>query len=92
LGRNIDRAVVVGRLVQKLKRSRGLSVVVVEHSAETLAPPDLPIRGSNLQCWLNNSAIEPLMVSLKVVILEILVDHIAGALLRKKSFDPQPPF
>jgi len=48
---------------------------VVEHAAETLAPPDFSKRGSNLQSWSDNSAIEPLMVLLKVVVLEILVDY-----------------
>ncbi len=41
------------RLVQKLKRSCRVSVVVIEHPAETLASSDFSIRGTNLQCWLS---------------------------------------
>jgi len=54
--------------------------VVIEHPAKTLAPPDFAIRGSNLQCWLENWAIESLMVSLTVIILGMLVDHISQTL------------
>lgn len=47
--------------------------MVVEHPSKTLT--DFPIRGSSLQRWLDNSAIESVMVSLTVIILEVLVDH-----------------
>ncbi len=59
--------------------------VEVEHPAEALAPPDFRIRGSNLQCWLENRAIESLMVSLTVIKLEMLVDHTSQMLFSEKD-------
>jgi hypothetical protein len=59
----------------KLKRSRRVSVIVIEHPAETQTPSDFSIRGSHLYYCLNNSTIESQMVSIPVIILEILGDH-----------------
>ena len=60
-------------------------VVVIEHPAKTLAPPDFAIRGSDLHCRLDNSAIESLMVSLAVIVLEMLVDHTSQMLFSEKD-------
>ena len=59
--------------------------VVIEHPAEALAPPDFAIRGSDLQCRLDSSAIESLMVSLAVIVLEMLVDHTSQMLFSEKD-------
>ena len=48
-------------------------------------PPNLPSHGSNLQRWLDNSAIESLMVSLAVIVLEMLVDHTSQMLFSEKD-------
>ncbi len=73
------------RLVQKLKRSRRITVVVVEHPAETLTPTHFSHHGANLGSWFNDSAIQSLMISLPVVILEKLADNTTQVLLSEKD-------
>ena len=48
-------------------------------------PPNLPSHGSNLQRWLDNSAIESVMASLTVIILEMLVDHTSQMFFSEKD-------
>jgi len=73
------------RLIQKLRQSHRVSVAVIERPTETLAPPDFSIRGSNLQCWLDDSAIKSLMLSLPVITFDKLDDHEPQMFLSKKN-------
>src|SRR5262250_2752302 len=75
------------RMVQKLK-SRGPTIVIIEHSAEPLVPSYSAVRRDRLH-WNNETIVEPLMVPLQMIMRhELSESHFATRLHQRRSFAP----
>jgi len=84
-------------MVQKLK-SRGLTIVIVEHSAKPLVLSYSAVRRDRLH-WNNETVVEPLMVTLQMIMRHKLAnripqrvftkeDHLLQAILPNRSDEP----
>lgn len=47
----------------------------MEHAVEAFATTDLPVRAADLAAGLDDFVVEPLVVSLAVIMVEVFVDH-----------------
>ena len=82
-------------MVQILK-SRGLTIVIVEHSAKPLVLSYSAVRRDRLH-WNNERVVEPLMVTLQMIMRHklsnrvpqcVFTKEVAGRLVRDAGFDP----
>src|SRR5215831_12621863 len=85
------------RMVQKLK-SRGLTIVIVEHSAKPLVLSYSAVRRDRIH-WNNETVVEPLMITLQMIMRHKLAnrisqrvftkeDHLLQAILPNRSDEP----
>src|SRR5262249_12256777 len=75
------------RMVQKLK-SCGLTIVIVEHSAEPLVPSYSAVRRDRLH-WNNETIVAPLMVTLQMIMRHKLANRIPQRVFTKEDHLPQ---
>jgi len=78
---------VVSRMVQKLK-SRGLTIVIVEHSTEPLVPSYSAVRRDRLY-WNNETIVESLVVPLEMIMRHKLANRIPQRVFTKEDHLPQ---
>src|SRR5262245_13483461 len=74
-------------MVQKLK-SRGLTIVIVEHSAKPLVLSYSAVRRDRLH-WNNETIVAPLMVTLQMIMRHKLANRISQIRLNKGGPFPQ---
>src|SRR5215472_6149399 len=82
-----DSITFLSRMVQKLK-SRGLTIVIVEHSAKPLVPSYSAVRRDRLH-WNNETIVEPLMVPLQMILRHKLANRIPQCVFTKEDQLPQ---
>src|SRR5262249_17903058 len=75
------------RMVQKLK-SRGLTIVIVEHSAKPLVLSYRAVRRDRLH-WNNETVVEPLMVTVQMIMRHKLANRIPQRVFTKEDHLPQ---
>src|SRR5262250_1780790 len=74
-------------MVQKLK-SRGLTIVIVEHSAKPLVLSYSAVRRDRLH-WNNETIVEPLMVTLQMIMRHEFANRIPQRVFTKEDHLPQ---
>ena len=74
-------------MVQKLK-SRGLTIVIVEHSTEPLVPSYSAVRRHRLH-WNNETIVESLVVPLEMIMRHKLANRIPQRIFTKEDHLPQ---